>query len=83
MCFPHGSADKESTCSAGDTGDACSIHGLGRSPGEDVHPTAVFLPGKSHGQRSLVGCSLWAHKDSDMTWQLSIGHGDLDQILGS
>ena len=30
-------------------------------------PTAIFLPGKSHGQRSLVGCSLWGHKDSDMT----------------
>ena len=25
------------------------------------HPTPVFLPGKSHGQRSLVGCSLWCH----------------------
>ena len=47
------------------------------------HPTAVFLPGKSHGQKSLVGCSLWAHKDSDMTWQLSTGHGDIDQIFGS
>ena len=23
------------------------------------HPTSVFLPGKSHGQRSLVGCSPW------------------------
>ena len=23
------------------------------------HPTPVFLPGKSHGQRSLVGCSPW------------------------
>ena len=23
------------------------------------HPTAVFLPEESHGQRSLVGCSLW------------------------
>ena len=22
-------------------------------------PTPVFLPGKSHGQRSLPGCSLW------------------------
>ena len=22
-------------------------------------PTPVLLPGKSHGQRSLVGCSLW------------------------
>ena len=25
------------------------------------HPTPVFLPGKSHGQRSLVGCSPWGH----------------------
>ena len=26
------------------------------------HPTPVFLPGKSHGQRSLVGYSPWGHK---------------------
>ena len=26
-------------------------------------PTAVFLPGKSHGQRSLVGYSPWGHKN--------------------
>ena len=25
-------------------------------------PISVFLPGKSHGQRSLLGCSLWGHK---------------------
>ena len=25
-------------------------------------PTPVFLPGKSHGQRSLAGCSPWGHK---------------------
>ena len=30
-------------------------------------PTIVFLPEKSHGQRSLVGCSLWGRKESDMT----------------
>ena len=30
-------------------------------------PTAVFLPGKSHGQRSLVGYSPWGCKESDMT----------------
>ena len=23
------------------------------------HPTPVLLPGKSHGRRSLVGCSPW------------------------
>ena len=35
-------------------------------------PTPVFLPGKSHGQRSLVGCSLWGHKESDMTKRLTL-----------
>ena len=30
-------------------------------------PTPVFLPGESHGQRSLVGYSPWDHKESDMT----------------
>ena len=29
--------------------------------------TPVFLPGKSHGQRSLVGYSPWCPKESDMT----------------
>ena len=33
-------------------------------------PTPVLLPGKSHGQRSLAGCSPWGHKESDMTEQL-------------
>ena len=30
-------------------------------------PTPVFLSGKSHGQRSLVGYSPWGRKESDMT----------------
>ena len=30
-------------------------------------PTPVFLPGKSQGQRSLVGCCLWGRTDSDTT----------------
>ena len=34
-------------------------------------PTPVLSPGESHGQRSLVGCSPWGHKESDMTEQLS------------
>ena len=37
-------------------GDLSPISGSGRSPGEGHgKPTPVFLPGKSHGQRSLVG----------------------------
>ena len=34
------------------------------------HPTPVLLPGESHGQRSLVGCSPWGHEESDMTERL-------------
>ena len=34
-------------------------------------PTAVFLPGKSLGQRSLAGYSPWGHKGSDLIWQLN------------
>ena len=30
-------------------------------------PTPVFLPGKSRGQRSLAGCSLWGCKELDTT----------------
>ena len=33
-------------------------------------PTPVFLPGKSHGCRSLVGYSPWGHKGSDTTGRL-------------
>ena len=35
-------------------------------------PTPVFLPGKSHGQRSLVGYSPWGGKELEMTEQLSM-----------
>ena len=31
------------------------------------HPTPVLLPGKSHGRRSLVGCSPWGRGESDTT----------------
>ena len=30
-------------------------------------PTLVFLPGKSHRQRGLVGYSPWGHNESDTT----------------
>ena len=33
-------------------------------------PQRVLLPGKSHGQRSLVGCSPQGHEESDMTERL-------------
>ena len=34
------------------------------------HPTPVLLPGKSHGRRSLVGCSPWGRYASDTTERL-------------
>ena len=34
------------------------------------HPTPMFLPGKSHGRKSLVGCSPWGRKELDTTEQL-------------
>ena len=37
-----------------------------------MQPTPVSLPGKFHGQSSLVGCSPWGHKESGMTEQLTL-----------
>ena len=34
-------------------------------------PTPVFLPGKSHGQKSLTGYGPWGRKESDITERLS------------
>ena len=56
---------KNLLANAGDTG---SIPGWGRLPGGgNGKPTPAFLPGKSHGQRSLAGCSPWGGKESDTT----------------
>ena len=43
------------------------------------HPTPVLLPGKSHGWRSLVGCSPWGRWGSDMTERLHF-HSSLSCI---
>ena len=56
---------KESTCQ-------CRRHGfylwVGRIPWRRKwQPPPVFLPGKSHRERSLVGCGPWGRKESDTT----------------
>ena len=56
--FPDGSAGKESACRAGDVGDVGFIPGLRDTWRRAWQPTPVFLPGKSHGQRSLGDCGL-------------------------
>ena len=50
-------------------------------------PTPVLLPGRFHGQRSLVGCSPWGCEESDMTewlhfpfWLSCIGEGNGDPL---
>ena len=40
------------------------------APVQAMAPTPVLLPGKSHGWRSLVGCSPWGRWGSDTTEQL-------------
>ena len=53
---------KNLPANAGDVGLTPS---LGRSPGEgNGNP---FLPGKSHGQRSLAGYNSWGLTESDRT----------------
>ena len=35
---------------------------------EGMATTPVFLPGESHGQRNLAGCSPWGHKEVGHDW---------------
>ena len=59
---------KNLPANAGDLKGRDSIPVSGRSPGVgNGSPTPVFLPGKSHGQKSLLGYRPWGHKESDMT----------------
>ena len=59
---------KNPPANAGDIRDVALIPGLGRSPeGGYGNPTRASLPGESHGQRNLVGCSPLGLKEWDMT----------------
>jgi len=59
---------KNMLANAGDTRDVGSIPWVRKIPwSRKWQPTPVFLPGKSHGQRSQVGYSPWSHKEVDMT----------------
>ena len=64
--LPRWLSSKETTCNAGDTGDAGSIPGSGRSPGEG-NGNPLQYSGKSHGFCSLAGYIPWGCKESDMT----------------
>ena len=69
--FPCGLTVKESACSAGDLG---SIPVLGRSLEEDMAAQCSILPGESHGERSLAGCSPRGPKELDTTERLGTEH---------
>ena len=66
--FPSGASGKEPAC-------CCRRHKrfrfdlwVRKTPWRRAElPTPVFLPGESHGQRSLMGCSPWGHRESDTT----------------
>ena len=46
--------------------------GLEDPLGEEIAYHSSILPGESHGQRGLAGYSLWGHKESDTTEQLTL-----------
>ena len=63
---------KNPPANVGKAGDVGLILGSGRSPWRRKWQRApVFLPGESHGQRSLAGYSPWSGKEPDTTEHLS------------
>ena len=62
--FPSGVSGKEPACQC----RRCKRHGFDPRVRKipwirKWQPIPVFLPGETHGQRSLVGCSPWGHKE--------------------
>ena len=58
---------KNPPANAGDIRDVGSILGSGRSPGGGNGNPLQFLPGESHGQRTLEVYSPWDRTESDRT----------------
>ena len=59
---------KNSLANAGDTRDACSISGLGRSPGEGKNAAhSSIIAWEVPWERSLAGYSPWGRKEPDVT----------------
>ena len=72
MCLAGGSDGKESACNVVDMG---SIPVLGRSHGGGhCNPFQYSCLENFNRQRSLVDCSPWDHKESDMTEKLCTMH---------
>ena len=63
MGFPGGASGKEPACQC----RRCKRRGFDPWVRKEWLPTPVFLPGESHGQRSLAGYSPQGCKELDMT----------------
>ena len=74
--LPRWLSDKESACQGRKRGFDPWV---GKIPWRRAwQPTPVFLPGKSHRQRSLVGYSPWGCRESDTTEQLGTHFSHLE-----
>ena len=71
--FPGGSVVKNLPANGEDTGDKGFNPQVGQIPQRRKwQPTPGFLPGKSHGQRSLVDYNPWHHKELAIKQQQSL-----------
>ena len=68
MDFPGGSDGKASVYNAGRPGFDPWVRKICWR--RKWQSTPVLLPGKSHGQKSLISYSPWGRNESDMTEQL-------------
>ena len=76
--FPGSESTKEPACQFR-RHKTSSIPGSGRSSGGgQCNPLQYPCLENPHGQRSLVGCSPWGHKDSDMTEVTELAHAMKD-----
>ena len=75
--FPRGASVKEPACQWGRHKRREFSPWVGTTPWRrGWPPTLVFLPGESHGQRSLAGYSPWGCKESDATEWLTLSFGE-------
>jgi len=66
--FPGSTSGKQAACQCRRHRRPGFYPWVGKIPWRRVwKPTPVFLPGESHGQRSLAGCSPWGGKELDTT----------------
>ena len=80
-CVPIGKLTSDSVvknppADARDSGDVGLIPWVGKIPWRRIwQPPPVFLPGESHGQRSLAGCCPWSCRISVSQWAEDGGRG--------